>query len=72
MDGKVNVPIKNGTDDNQAVEYTIFETPSILVKFNAGSLNSISKHIMTPNFTPKSVSKVTRSDGTGLSKFPSK
>ena len=39
--------------------YTIFETPSILVKDKGGTENSISKHIKVPNFTPKSVSNVT-------------
>lgn len=68
----INIPVINGTSDNQAVGYTIFEIPSILVKFKAGSSNSISKHVMTPNLTPKSVSKVTRSGGTELSYFPSR
>lgn len=68
----INIPVINGTSENQAVGYTIFETPSILVKFKAGSLKSISKHIMTPNLIPKSVSKVTRSGGTELSNFPSR
>lgn len=39
--------------------YTIFETPSILVKDKGGTENSISKHIKVPNLTPKSVSNVT-------------
>lgn len=56
---KIKLPVKNGTSENQAVVNIIFETPNVLVKFKAGTENNISKHIKVPNFTPKSVSKVT-------------
>lgn len=63
----VDVPVKNGTSENQAVLYTIFETPNGLVKLKGGTENNISKHIKVPNRTPKSVTNVTISGVTVVS-----
>lgn len=52
-----HIPVKKGVSENQAVEYTIF--PTFWATILAGLWNSISKQINTPNFSPKSVSKVT-------------
>ena len=57
----LNLPVRNGTSENQAVVYTTSVTFNILVRYIPGCLNNMSKHIKVPKVTPKSVSNVTSS-----------